>query len=397
MNILRQFSTRLLITAVVIALFCSSATAADPYEIAVYYFPNYHVDPRNESLFGKGWSEWILVREATARFPGHLQPKMPAWGYEDESDSKVMAKKIAAAADHGVTAFLFDWYWYEGKPFLQKPLDNGFLTAPNRSRLKFALMWANHDWLDFFHAKAGQPMKFIWPGTVTEQDFEPIVDHVIEKYFSQPNYWKIDGKPYFSIFDTANFIKGLGGVPQARKVLDGFRTKVKKAGHPGLHLNIILSGTSINREQIIALGFDSATSYNWGMHLDMPVVPATPYPPYAERAAKFYEDITRQCPVLYHVNVTQGYDASPRARQSDPLRNQGYPFCNVLTDNTPAEFAKALRRAKAFVDANPKLPRIITVNAWNEWTEGSYLEPDTRTGMKYLESLREVFPPQDSK
>ena len=70
-----------------------------------------------------------------------------------------MEKKIDVAADYGVTAFLFDWYWYNGKPFIERPLNDAFLKASNRQRLKFALMWANHDWYDFFHAKDGEPLK----------------------------------------------------------------------------------------------------------------------------------------------------------------------------------------------------------------------------------------------
>ena len=69
-------------------------------------------------------------------------------------------------------------------------------------------------------------------------------------------------------------------------------------------------------------------------------------------------------------------------------------MCSLTIRQT--EFKKALQRAKAMLDADPKGRRILTVYAWNEWTEGSYLEPEARTGMKYLEALKEVFPPQAS-
>lgn len=79
------------------------------HTIACYYFPNYHVDPRNEAVHGPGSSEWELVKRAEPRFEGHRQPRVPAWGYEDESDPAAMARKIDAAADHGLDAFIFDW------------------------------------------------------------------------------------------------------------------------------------------------------------------------------------------------------------------------------------------------------------------------------------------------
>ena len=57
-------------------------------------------------------TEWELLKQAKPRFPGHLQPNVPQWGYEMDNDPAVMAKKIDAAADNGVDHFIFDWYWY---------------------------------------------------------------------------------------------------------------------------------------------------------------------------------------------------------------------------------------------------------------------------------------------
>ena len=124
--------------------------------VASYYFGNYHPgDPRNTKTKGPQWSEWDLVKAAKPRFPGHHQPNVPLWGYADESDPKVMEQKIAAAADHGVDAFIFDWYAYDDGPFLDRPIDLGFLKAANNDRLKFAFMWANHDWVELHPSRKG--------------------------------------------------------------------------------------------------------------------------------------------------------------------------------------------------------------------------------------------------
>ena len=74
--------------------------------IYAYYFPNWHVTPQNEIWHGKGWTEWQCVKYATPRFPGHVQPKVPLWGYEDESDPNVAAKKIACALKFGISGFI---------------------------------------------------------------------------------------------------------------------------------------------------------------------------------------------------------------------------------------------------------------------------------------------------
>src|SRR5215470_14814932 len=150
------------------------------YEIAAYYFPNYHVDPRNEKLYGTGWSEWELVKHARPRFEGHQQPRVPAWGYENEADPKAFARKIDAAAGHGLSSFIFDWYWYNDGAFLNRGLEEGYLQAPNRDRLQFALMWANHNWVDIFPLKRSQyenPL-LLYPGQVTDQTFDKMTDYI---------------------------------------------------------------------------------------------------------------------------------------------------------------------------------------------------------------------------
>ena len=96
--------------------------------IACYYFPNYHIDPRNEAAHGPGWTEWELVKRAEP-VPRPSPATRAGLGLRDESDPQAMARKIATAADHGVDVFLFDWYRYEDGPFLERGLEKGFLGA----------------------------------------------------------------------------------------------------------------------------------------------------------------------------------------------------------------------------------------------------------------------------
>src|SRR6267142_5053880 len=160
-----------LMTTLVIAA-NSSAGSNATVTVVSYYFGNYHPgDPRNTKTKGADWSEWELVKKAKPRFPGHQQPHVPLWGYQDESDPAVMANKIIAAADHGITGFIFDWYYYNDGPFLERPIDDGFLKATNSARLKFALMWANHDWTDIHPFHRGDQRQLLYPGRVTPEAF----------------------------------------------------------------------------------------------------------------------------------------------------------------------------------------------------------------------------------
>jgi hypothetical protein len=374
--------------------------AAEPrYEVGAYYFPNYHVDPRNEKVHGKGWTEWELLKRAEPRFAGHQQPKKPLWGFEDESDPKVFAKKIDAAADHGLTHFLFDWYWYDG-PFLQRGMEKGYLQAGNNQRLKFALMWANHDWMDIHPAKRNMKPLLLYPGAVTEETFDRMTDYIVSTYFKHPSYWKIGGRPYFSIYETFTLIQGLGGIEKTRAAIDRFRKKTQAAGFSDLHLNAISAGVRIMpgeratgnpTEMLRQLGFDSVSSYVWIHHCPLSTFPQTDYSEMANAARRHWQEAGSQYGLPYYPNVTMGWDSSPRCCQSDKFENAGYPFIPALKNNQPEAFRSALEAMKNFLDSRREQPRIFSINAWNEWTEGSYLEPDTVHELSYLKAIRQVF------
>jgi hypothetical protein len=170
---------------------------------------------------------------------------------------------------------------------------------------------------------------------------------------------------------------------------------VKAAGLPGLHLNAvgwgqpILPGEGIPvdlAKLVHALGFDSVTSYVWVHH-------ASPgnYDDVRDAYWKYWDRARMMFDVPYFPNVTMGWDPSPRCDQSDKMDDSGYPFTSIIKDNTPQRFHTALMMAKQRLSTQENGPRVLTVNAWNEWTEGSYLEPDTVEGYGYLDALKDCF------
>ena len=86
-----------------------------------------------------------------------------------------------------------------------------------------------------------------------------------------------------------------------------------------------------------------------------------------------------------------GWDSSPRCHLDDEWGDWGYPFIYTIGNNTPENFKTALQMTKDRLLSVPNGPRILNINCWNEWTEGSYLEPDIKNGMAYLEAIKEVF------
>jgi hypothetical protein len=372
------------------------------YDIAVYYFPNYHNDDsRNELRYGKGWSEWELVKNAIPRFPGQNQPKIPLWGYTNESDPEVMNMKINTASKYGVDVFIYDWYYYNDGQFLEKGLENGFLKVENNNKIKFALMWANHDWVDLFPRNPEiQTPPLFYSGSITPETFDKMTDFIISNYFSKPTYWKIDGCPYFSIYELYRFVEGMGGKEKAKVALEKFRSKTKKAGFKDLHLNAIVWGVKIlpgekelkNPADLLDyLSFNSTTSYVWVHHVELNKFPETEYNEVLDKYLKFCDQFAKTIKQPYYLNVTMGWDATPRCSQKVSFKNYGYPCMAVMKNNSPENFQKALQSVKSLTDLNSKTNKVITINSWNEWTEGSFLEPERESGYRYLEAIKSVF------
>lgn len=381
----------------------SASPSMSDITVAAYYYSCTHPHPRWDQIKYPGFTEWDLVRKAKPRFAGHKQPKVPVWGYQDESDPNVMAQKIDAAADYGVDVFIFDWYYYDGAQFLEGALDKGFLKAKNNDRIKFTLMWANHDWCDIQGYNPVDPLKMIYSGGVDIKTWDTITDLVINRYFKHPSYWKIEGKPYFSIYDMSRFLSSFESVQAASDALESFRKKVVQAGFPGLHLNAILWGqpnlpggnTPADWPKLCTeLKLDSLTGYTWVHHgaLNYGTFPVSDYNWGRDRYLGFLDGALKSYPVPYFPNTTVNWDNSPRAHpDADWSRPAVHVVNPVMQGNTPAAFKEATQIIARRLLASSVEPKIITVNAWNEWPEGSCLEPTQEYGYGYLEAIRDLF------
>ncbi len=367
----------------------SNKGSNDGYNVAAYIWPSCHHDERfGDMLWPEGIGEWEVIKKGNPRFEGHYQPRLPLWGYEMDNDPKVVERWIDAAIDHGINVFVYDWYWFDGGPFLESALNDGFLKAKNNSKMQFYIMWADHDVKrNYWNVhKFKDDTSLLWDGAVDSDNFKIIVDRVINQYFKQPNYFKIDGKPVFSIFSIGNLLESFNGsVEEARKALDYFREEVKKAGFPGLHIQWNQGGGSIMSkeaatefsESVKQMGFNSVAMYNMrGMNDD--------YLVYGANSVKIRIQMDSILNVPLFPCVSVGWDDTPR-----------FPAKGIHDvvhyHNTPASFAALLSKAKKYADSHPEQPKLITINAWNEWVEGSYLLPDMLNGYGYLEAVKNVM------
>ncbi len=382
---MKRFLTLLIVACALVA--CNKQEKKD-YYVAAYIWPSCHDDAMaREYLWPDGEGEWEVIKKGNPRFEGHYQPRRPLWGFEHDNDPMVVEKWINTALEYGVNTFVYDWYWYDGKPFLEGALNDGFLKAPSNEKMNFYIMWANHNVSKNFwnYHRYGEDKSQLWSGEVDMENFKIIVDRVINQYFHRPNYLKINGCPVFAIFSVKVLMAGFGGAEPAREALEYFRQKVREAGFPDLHIQGISGGpsdpspNSLDRtvKRVEALNLDSFAFYNMGGF-------DPDYLVQCENAKTIREELDKVLDVPLFPCTSIAWDDTPRfphKGENDVTRFNG----------TPENFAKALRLAKKYADEHPEQFPLIHINAWNEWVEGSYLLPDEVNGFGYLEAVKSVM------
>ena len=440
--------------AVYCAVAVAVAAAAEKPLLGAIYFGDWHVDPQMSALHGANWTEWEVPVSATPRFEGHDQPHLPLEDPKSgmgrgasENDPLVMAKKIDAAVESGIGMFLFDWYWYAsptmghipdlqgpgGGPFLDGALADGFMKAANREKMEFALMWANQDWVDIHPAKLGWHSTYrakgpsaptvgagVWPGMLLMFDgylapdvYRNAFKHIAETYFTAPNYYKAPTRLangttaqccFFSMYQPE--VVAPGNETLAAELMNDFRAAAESVGQC-LHLSH-MSGPPSNDKLIATRRVDSVSAYGW-MKLGESVEYTYPRTPYETVAAHAWAQITAEetkyaaapYDVPYLPTLSVGWDSSPRTLKSDgwptadTVKHVGYPW-GLSWGSTVAQWREALITAKAKMatrcSGSAWCPPLL-INAWNEWSEGAYLEPDVEMKTGKLDAIQEVFGP----
>ena len=351
------------------------------FEVVAYNFPSWHPSPFMEKIFGKGWTEFETLKNSKPLYPGHLFPKYPLWGYFNEAEPEWAEREIETAANFGIDVWMIDWYWHSGTMFYQEQLENGFLKARNRVKLKFALMWANHHWKNVYPACSPRDAATLLPQLHSDDDMLKVTDYCIEHYFHEPNYWRIDGRPVFAIFDL-NLLLETFSHDQLKRVFEKMRERVARAGLGDLHIQAshVYGG---HEAELKALGFDSATLYHtagW-TYGGKPPGGRTPYGELALASIRAWKETAAKVTVPFFADCPVGWDDSPRFGTG----------AHMVTQRTPDQFERLLRAAQYFAAASSAQSKIVFLSAWNEWTEDHVLLPDTVFGYSYLEAVRRAF------
>lgn len=337
-------------------------------KLIAYYLPQFHPIPENDLWWGKGFTEWRNVARAYPQFEGHYQPRIPGeLGYYDLRVVDVMRRQVELAKLYGMSAFCFHFYWFGGKTLLETPvrnyLDNKDLDLP------FCLCWANENWSRRWD---GSEHELLITQSHSPEDDDAFLKH-LDRYFRDERYLKIDGRPVLTVYRPSLF-------PDPAATVARWRELAQELGYPDLYL---IATNSFAFSDYERFGFDALSEF----------------PPHHVRAAnvqdrfelsKFrtgwrirsYAEIVeteKTRPMVdgvVHPGIMTSWDNSARRPASG----------EIIHGATPELFKAWLKQCFLRAEGNPAGERLIFVNAWNEWAEGTYLEPDKRFGYGFLDA-----------
>lgn len=333
--------------------------------LLAFYLPQFHRIPENDSWWGEGFTDWVNVRRTTPAFPGHDQPLIPGdLDWYDLADINTMRAQSELAQKHGIHGFCFYHYWFHGRRILETPIENYLKSDIS---LPFCLCWANENWCRN------------WDGgnreLLLEQRHSPEDDtahfHLLLRFMKDPRYIRVNEKPLLLVYRARL-------LPDPSATASRWRTLAKQAGLPGLHLCKV-EGMSAERDVPDDVGFDAAVEFqpDWS-NLGDP----RPNAVFGEHRVYDYDMfVTRQLtkpsvPYRRYPCVTPRWDNTPR-RPKDSV---------ILLGSSPDRYRRWLSHAVEAVAGMPYDERLVFINAWNEWGEGSTLEPDLVRGNAYLEA-----------
>jgi lipopolysaccharide biosynthesis protein len=337
-------------------------------KLIAYYLPQFHRFEENDLWWGKGFTEWTNVTKATPRFAGHYQPKLPGdLGFYDLSNVAVMREQAAMAKKFGLSGFCFHFYWFGGKRLMETPILN-FHEAKDID-FNYSLCWANENWSRRWD---GAENEMLIGQKHSPEDDVAFIEYVA-KYFADKRYTRIDGKPVLTIYRPDI-------LPDAKATVKRWRAALKKLGFPGVYL---VATNSFGFTDYKKFGFDALSEF----------------PPHAIEAetinlkVKKYDD--RYVGGVFDYNSLVSWQKNRKNIPNGVLFPGVMPAWDnvarrplaghVFHNSTPEGYREWLVHAIERVrKTNPENQRVVMINAWNEWAEGAYLEPDRINGYAYL-------------
>jgi ADP-heptose:LPS heptosyltransferase len=342
-----------------------------------FYLPQFHPIPENDWAHGLGFSEWHNVVKAQPLFNGHHQPRMPGeLGFYDLRAEEVLRDQIRLAQEHGISGFCFYYYYFQGKKLLFDPIRNFIesdIDAP------FMFLWANENWSKRWDG--GDREVIIAQKHSIEDDLLFIRELV--PLFNDPRYVKVGGKPILLVYKSHLF-------ENAKATIELWRTEIEKHGFPGIFLVMVDDWTAdLNHPR--DHGFDAA------YEIPSNVVPEEVLSEEVEHLGLVEDFAGRIVDYSKFANFHLGRPFPKYKR----FRTVMLPWDNtarygnramVHVNDQGDDYKKWL--LQALLDTYRRYEpeeRIVFLHSWNEWCEGTYLEPDAKRGRAFLRQTRDVI------
>ena len=332
-----------------------------------FYLPQFHTFPENDRWWGKGFTEWTNTRKAAPQFPSHYQPREPHddIGYYDLSDPRTLAKQAAMLKKHGIYGLCIYHYWFSGKRLMEKPVD--LLLAHPEIDLKFCLCWANENWTRAWDGLAKDVL-------IAQKHEDDDVDYIkdLKPYLMDPRYIRVDGEPLVLVYRP-------GILPDAAKTFRRWREWAQQNGIGRIRI-LVVRGCANRPESMMVEGADAEVEFPPAYTALPQVLKATDegvqimnYPGYVNEIISGRGCTEKYAHPVYR-GAMLGWDCTPRRKGF----HCWYGF-------SPEWYYRWLRYNIEWTRRHHrKNDRFIFINAWNEWAEGTYLEPDRLFGYTNL-------------
>lgn len=332
-----------------------------------FYLPQFHAIPENDAWWGEGFTEWVNVRRARPSFDGHQHPRVAGeLGEYDLTNPEVYTQQTRMARDGGIDGFCMYYYWFNGRRLLEQPIES---WRANAELLPYCLSWANESWTRRWDGKSHDVlMSQDYERGFVKQLFNDLLPH-----FNAPHYLRQDGAPIL-VVHRAELI------PDVRRVASELRALAREAGLPNLHL--VASETTPGLRPH-SLGFDAIAEFppvGANTFSTVELRPLTRIDPTFRGRLMSYDKLVRKFSTrrdpsfVRYRGAAPGWDNTARRQQA----------ATVYVGASPQAFARWLQGARAAEQRQRGETGLVFINAWNEWAEGAYLEPDAQFGHDYL-------------
>ena len=354
-------------------------------KVLAFYLPQFHRIPENDAWWGEGFTEWSNTSKAQPAFKGHYQPREPHedLGYYSldtmESFSKSMKTQVSIAKQHGIHGFCFYYYWFSGKRLLEKPVDM-LLKNPDID-ISFCLCWANENWTRTWD---GQNQNILMQQEYSKSDPYAFIKD-IKPYLEDSRYIRIDGKPVIIVYNPST-------IPDRTQVFVTWRkaAKVLNIGEILIWICQTAGNTvvSLKLTEHVDGGIEFPPHGCGEVATDLHILPHDKGYVFDYTSIALIKTNEMESSVLEE-NHCPVYRTPMMAWDNAARRKEGF---RAFYKYSLRSFYGWCRSAAEYTNRNfEKESRFMFINAWNEWAEGTYLEPDKKYGYANINTLSKAL------